>query len=491
MKKFNQASYKSVPSTQFNKHDSAEKKNYGYYLFTLAVLLTVLPFFFISLYNHPSADDFCFAVKANSLGFWETQLDYYNNWTGRYMATALLTVRPTDYNALADYKLLPIFLFVLFGASVFIFISKLLPNATLKDRGLLSFVIFFLYIFKTPNMSEAFYWLPASITYQLALISTLLLFSVILHLQEQKGKSKIYYTILGSLLCIVTVGFNEISMMLLLIILFLWLLFSSYRKKKLDWSLLILLLVTIVASGVVVIAPGNAARMSVKADKFQLGFSINQSIKLATTFILLRWLPIAGLLFLLFIELFNRIGGYIRLRYQLPEFSLFHISLLAGFLFGVIYLSIFPAYWSQGGAPPSRAINVSYLVFIFGGLALFLMCLLFLQNNGFRLPRLSFSFKMVLGLLFLVVLLFKSNNVKTVYKDLLKGTARQYHLEMQDRYTQLSSCPSDSCSVPPLSYIPGTIYAFDLVPDPSYEVYYYNECISAYFDKVYVSAPLE
>ena len=145
-----------------------------------------MEFFLISFYNHPSADDFCFAEKSNSLGYWQTQIHYYNNWTGRYMSTALLTINPVGNTWLLDYKLLPIFLITLFGVSIYLFISKLLPNLNLKGRLLLSYSILFLYMFKAPTMSESFYWMSASITFQVASILSLLLFSLILHLQKQK-----------------------------------------------------------------------------------------------------------------------------------------------------------------------------------------------------------------------------------------------------------------------------------------------------------------
>lgn len=481
--------FRESNSQNLIKNDFSENQTYFYFTFTLIVLLTILPFFIISFYNHPSADDFCFADNYNSLGYWQTQLHYYNNWTGRYMATALLTISPVDYNWLLDYKLLPIFLIMLFGVSIYIFISKLLPNAILKDRLLLSFFILFLYMFKAPTMSESFYWMSASITYQVASILSLLLFSLVLHLQKQKGVIKIYYTLLGAMLCVAIVGSNEISMMLLLIVLFLWLVIRSYLRRELDKSLLVLLLVSMVASAIVVLAPGNMVRMAEKPEKFQLGYSIFKSLNYTFHSIILKWLPITILLVLFFIDLLNRISGNIRSRYQLPKISLFHILLWAVFLFSVMALSFFPSFWSQGGHPPLRAINVIYLLYIFGGMALVFMSIIYLQNHNFKIPKPLFAYKLILGLFILGFMVLKTNNIKKVYADLFKGTAYQYHLEMEERYAQLRSCVSDSCMVSPLQHKPATIFAFDLVPDSSYEVYYYNQCLSFYLDKEYISAP--
>ena len=45
----------------------------------------------ISLFDYPSADDFCFAVKANLLGYGGAQACWYHNSTGRNASTAAVS----------------------------------------------------------------------------------------------------------------------------------------------------------------------------------------------------------------------------------------------------------------------------------------------------------------------------------------------------------------------------------------------------------------
>lgn len=50
-----------------------------------------IPFVLLSFFNHPSRDDFCYANKVLEQGFWNSQINWYNNWTGRYFSTGILS----------------------------------------------------------------------------------------------------------------------------------------------------------------------------------------------------------------------------------------------------------------------------------------------------------------------------------------------------------------------------------------------------------------
>lgn len=61
--------------------------------YALAVAVTAIIGLFIALavFNAPAADDFCFAAKANQLGFWGAQAFWYERWAGRYTLNATWT----------------------------------------------------------------------------------------------------------------------------------------------------------------------------------------------------------------------------------------------------------------------------------------------------------------------------------------------------------------------------------------------------------------
>ncbi|WP_224997919.1 DUF6056 family protein [Cesiribacter sp. SM1] len=484
MRRLYQSVREPVSSILIEPGNSTAKLRYKELFYALILVLpALLPFLLISQYNHPSADDFCYSHRSRDFGFWTFQEYLYTTWTGRYGATALLSLSTIDPDSLLFYRLMPILLFVSFGASIYLFLKKLLPAAAATDRLVLSLLIFFLYIVRLPNIAEAFYWISGSLTYQLASTLCLLLFALILHLHEQhKQHKRVFYTILGSIICIVIVGLNETSMLLLCCTLFLWLAIRSYRQRGLDKPLLVLLLVTIAASLVVILAPGNAVRMSAKPQRFDVFLSVYGPIRYSITYIV-HWLPFSVPLLLLFSGLLVRIAGNIRQYYRLPVVSRKHLYLLAATVLGFIALGFLPSFWGQGGAPPARTVNLIYVVYIFGGLALVLAFLVYLQTKHISIPRLSSVQRLMLAVLLLGMLVFWGNRVSTAYQDLAKGTARAYSQEMQQRYSHIRSCTAEGCIVPSLEHKPKTIYAYDLAPAPTEKTYYYNQCLSHFFHK--------
>jgi hypothetical protein len=493
MRKLYQSVLEPVSSILIRSKRATEKVRYEELYYALfIVLLGLLPFLLISLYNHPSADDYCYAHRSRDMGFWTFQQDHYISWTGRYGATALLSLSPIDYESLTFYRLVPIILFVAFAVSIYLFLKKLIPNTGSRDRTILSLLIFFLYIIRLPNITEAFYWISGSLTYQLASTLCLLLFALIIHLHEQHQKHKrVFYTLLGSILCIVIVGLNETSMMLLCIMLFLWLLIRSFMQEAINMTLLVMLLVTVAASLVVILAPGNAVRMAAKPARFDPLLSIYGPIKYSIAYII-YWLPFSVPIMLLFSALLKRTAGNILAYYRPPVIPRKHLFLLALGILGFIALGFLPSFWGQGGAPPSRTVNLIYVIYIFGGLTFILALLIHLQKHQISIPRLSSFQRAMLAMLMLVMVVFWPNRVRSAYNDLITGTAQQYSLEMEQRYRHISGCAAEEkCIVPALEHKPHTIYAYDLASDTLHSTYYYNQCLSHYFKKKNISTPSE
>lgn len=460
------------------------RKSISRYVFIFLVLaLALLPFLGLAFYNHPSADDFCYTILVNAKGFWESQIFHYFNWSGRYLATALLTVNPIEHSSLAFYKLLPVFLFLTFALSIYLFLKTLLPKTDSLDILLLASMIFFLYVYQTPSIAEAFYWMSGSITYQLASILTLLLLTLVLHLKDQRNKlPKFWYSFFAGILCLAVVGLNETSLIILNGILFSSFLLDTYRNKQVDPILITLLIVTVAASAFSIFAPGNTERMSFKPDKFKPWFSISFSIKY-TYYAILRWAPMTFILVLLWAGPLTRIGQDLQQRFSIRKFSLLHIIIFGSFLVFLMILCYFPSLWAQGGPPPDRTVNVIFLLYIFGVFGLASALLLYLKNTF--LARILFSSPVqfsaaILGVAFVFL---TRNNVRTVFNDLITGTAMRYDAEMEERYALLRQCTEATCIVPLLDNTPRTILAYDLATSSTSEEYYYNECLSDYFEK--------
>jgi len=278
-----------------------------------------------------------------------TQVDHWLTWSGRYTATAILSFFTIDLNDLFGYRIFPVFLFILFGFSIYVFLRSLFTKAANYDILALTFVIFFLYILKAPNITEAFYWFAGSVTYQLASILSLFLLSIMLHLlRKPKKVNRIVLTIIGSILGIIIVGLNEVSLIYLCIILFLWMVFRIYKTRRPEWDFIIIVAITGLAAGVSLTAPGNFMRMStIIVAQYNLPFSSSVSTQFALSAIK-SWLPLLLLLVIVFWSSFNRIA--LEVKNYLNPGPLFGawILLFIYFLIALLILSYFPTFWSQG-----------------------------------------------------------------------------------------------------------------------------------------------
>lgn len=462
-------------------------RNSSLILYT-AITLVLLPFLILSFFNHPASDDFCYTNFIRDNQFWAAQVKHYLIWTGRFTATFLLTIDPIDLQDLTAYKILPIALLLLFSISIFLFIKSLLPNLSRKDRTILSFLILFLYLYYIPSTAEAFYWRAGSITYQLASALSLLLFTTIRYLQQQQSVFKrMVFTILACLLAIIAIGLNETSMIIIFVIVSLWTFGWIFIRKEKRTDMILILVITLAATIIVVIAPGNAMRMAEKPEKFQFLFSLVGAVKI-TLVNILRWMPMPILILGVFSPLLNKIGYSIKTQYDLTWMRLWHLMLFGIFLFCFIVLCFFPSFWSQGGRPPYRTINVIYLLFILGTFFLASLFFAYLQNKNSPVPEIPQGVQLFLILSIFSIVVAKPNNIREAYLDILKGTAYHYDQEMDERYRLIENCSQDTCNIPALKNKPKTILSSDLSSDPTHENFYYNACIADYFgiQKIYL-----
>lgn len=464
-----------------------------YIFLILALIISLFPFIYLAQYNHPAADDFCYSSKSTYLGFMVTQIDHWLTWSGRYTATALLSFFTVDLNDLSWYRIFPVFLFIIFGISVFVFLKSLFNKASTYDICALSFVIFFLYLLKAPNITEAFYWFAGSTTYQIASILSLFLFSIVLHLLRHRKKStRIILTIIASILGIVIVGLNEISLIYLCISLFIAIVFRFYLTRRLEWDFITIVALTGIAAIISLTAPGNYMRMStIMVAQYNFHFSSTVSTHFALSAIK-GWLPLLILLVIIFWGTFKRLS--ITVKNYLNPGPLFWVFILftTYLLVALLVLGYFPTFWSQGWKPPTRTENVILLVFIFGSIGIILMLFALFDTKEKKFTKMPIFIKIIAGIMIIGFIGYFTNNIKTAYMDIYLGKAVTYDEEMKERYRLLSVCEEGLCDIPlRLSVYPPTIFTFDLALKPTDEVYWYNMCLRDYIHDTYTPAKRE
>ena len=146
-------------------------------------------------------------------------------------------------------------------------------------------------------------------------------------------------------------------------------------------------------------------------------------------------------------------------------------------LLGVLFISIFPAYWSTGMMGQHRTVNSAYFYFLF----LWFINLTLWRNTKF-IQKIIVNKRIInYSLIAVIVLLGCSNNSYYVWKDLFTQNASSFDKEMNKRYELLNNFSKQSDALrylPVLTSKPSSIYVYDIRKDPKY---FPNTCYKSYW----------
>lgn len=417
--------------------------------FLFSLVLSLLPFLILPLFSNPSYDDYCHAAKTLELGFVDTQKSFFNTWNGRYFSMAVLSLSPVRQGIFTGYKIFAFIIILLTFTSVFFFLSIiLLPGAALVDRLIAASLITALFSNQMPDITEGYYWMPATVCYQLANILTLIFFVLV---TKSNGKSQGARAVLLSLaffLIIAITGSSEPSMMFLLLLLSLITTraFSIKSSNKYVW--LAFLTVAVVCALIVIAAPGNAVRGSHFPERHRFFFSLGQALIEAARYSV-KWLvnPAFVLSTILYVPIAYRFSDRTELLkrhfYIHPFTSLFLLLI-------IIFLGFFAPLWSMGLVGPERTMNQVYFIFLLGWfINISVWVGYFKEHHGLEIPSLPvYVYFICLPLIALALLV--SNNTKAAIKDLASGRAYHYDQVMRERRTQFERCAREGISPCPV-----------------------------------------
>lgn len=446
-----------------------------WFLFLL-IFASLLPYFFISLYAHPSGDDFVYAYNGKHFGLLENASRDYFQWTGRYVSNFLFVLNPMAFDSLTGYKLIAIVLILLTFIS-FYFLTKTITNNGVQKKYLILFsgVLTLLYLNRMPSLAQGIYWYTGAVIYQGASVLTLVYLSfIILLFREKYFINKIIHVSMCLLLIFIITGFNETIMIFLLLFhIFL------FAKNKNRLSLLLFIFSCLCAS-LVIFSPGNAVREAAFPERHQLFQSLLYSV--AQTFrFFVAWinnipLTIATLLYIPYtIHLSQKSGLFKNSFYLSPLLSTCS-------LFIVIFLSAFPAYWSTGILGQHRTVNVAYFFFLILWFINLTVWMNYFRTKKFIISLSVFSSRYFLVLVTSMILFsFITGNGYVVMNDLFSGRAKNFDNEMKLRYETLNNAQqrSDSiCIIDTLQNKPVSLFVLDITEN---ENDWMNRGMAAYF----------
>lgn len=355
-----------------------ERKPGGAWLW-IGLLLLFLPFAALVPFAHPAGDDYCFAKGLGQRGFLANQVWFYENWGGRYSATAILSLSQLLGRIEQTYPLFVALVLVGTYASLIaffrIFKARDAGMATGAAGAGLSFAILVYLLGKVDSPSQNFYWLPGALTYQIGFCSLLLSLKLSADLLEARAPAVLSWrTAALAVLAIVLGGQSEVFILVGLGMLGGLLLVALIDRNPCYRTLALIVAVFALACAASLLAPGNHVRAAMDAvrDKPGLVTAVAIAAQWSIKKVLL-WMSDVGIWVLaLAAALFLRVpamdgsrtGAWFRRRHPAVK-----VALLLGGLWIGVFLTAFPVVYALGGLPYSRVINTAFMIFVVGIIA--------------------------------------------------------------------------------------------------------------------------
>ncbi|WP_162427500.1 DUF6056 family protein [Pontibacter pudoricolor] len=436
-------------------------RRFTYWLLIGAGIYTLLPFLALSFFNHPSADDFSFAVRDRELDYLTVMQHYYNTWTGRYFSTiTLFRINPMISGSILLYRLYSLLLLLFFCGSLYFLLSTVTRQALSKTKIIaLAALLFTLYLLQIPSPPEGFYFFSTYATYQLPNILLMVMLALLFKFfQTQRATAKKLYSILIAILIVAMVGSNEMA----LVITFTTIAFITIVNLKNPEArpyLVVLFIVCVVSCLVAALAPGNYNRMHEHPNGGKLVWSVVYA-GFMTGLSFYRWLlPLlaASIVYVLYF------GLPLAEKLKNNRAFIVDLRLVVLYVLASIFLMNFVFAWSTGERATPRLENVIYFFFLFGWF--------YSLQVAMHTYRAAFTANYTISpvipgfalLIFILSVLNIDNNISTAYTDLISGKAAAYDKALNQRYASLKASDCDSCLVAPLPAIPETIYFADII----------------------------
>ncbi len=475
-------------------------------LLLVILVLSLLPLFVISFYNHPLADDFGYGVNTHRV--WvethnifkvlvaagQHSIMSWKTWQGSFTACFLFALMPGIWSESMYALSAPILLFF-YLLGHFVFFRNLFDHfgARKEAADIVAILISLIGMQTLPNAFQSFAWWNGSIYYTFYYSLLLMLESwyiKTLHIDQFTWKRTISMVLLSFFIG----GGNLITALLNAELLVLWLvlLFVAHRKQV-THSFVLLLKVGLITLGTFgsfalnALAPGNSIRQS---DEIPMGAidAIMESINYAHTYVSSWTFPITICALLLAAPFMWKSfdlssNGCVKNNSTMMVYERIPFAVMIIVFLGLFASSFTPTFYAMSFEGPRRIQNIRY----------FLLLLLLFVSEFAALHRLyetlsvkkdlisqfnqalSKRFPAYIGGIVLVIAVLlayyvvpeKNRNTLTtvaVIQSLRSHEAAQYDAQMDERTAQMLA-GADALTFEPLSAEPKFIYlaGFDLV----------------------------
>jgi hypothetical protein len=447
------------------------------WLLLIFLILLFFPYLYISRFANPVADDLIYAFNGKNHALFKLLIRDYLNWNGRYSSNVLVFTNPMSYDSLIAYKLAPVVILALTACSYFFLLTVFFEKCcALSERLVMTLLLSLLFLYQLPILSEGIYWYTGAVTYQVANCMSTVYICLLKQYTDGKLilKSKFIHAFLLSILLILLIGFNEISMIAMLLFALISLIIAWKNNLPHRSLFIVLLMLTFLSASLMFFAPGNTGRASLATGNHRFFYSLLFSLAQTLRFFA-KWVSSVPLLLLSVCYYYlNK-----KLSEKIPLFSVsFYLSPVysAGILFLVIFIAVFPPYWSLGMLGQHRTLNVAYHLFL---LAWFINLTVFFNRYKVELnavkPLKQKSLAMIMGIILASFCL--TRNGYAVWSDIFYDKAVAYDQQMKER-AELMQSQTDTIYFQPIANPPQSLFLYDITGDPgnwlnqSYTLYY-------------------
>ena len=433
------------------------------WLLSFALVIVLAPYFILCFYSHPVADDYTFNVSSP---FWHSQWQLYLHWNGRYSSDFMALANPILYGSLIGYRLISLLLLFLVPASILFLISSTIGKSLSMYIKLIAATIgAALILGLMPSLPEGIYWYSGSVTYILGCVMAMFYFGIVIgHTQRTVVVNKIFHIGLSIVLLFLAVGFNEVQMLVLVFAHFiLWI--GLKKEARFRSFVFVMLVFCILFSCLVFFSPGNHFRSGYFPNSRSLFNSLFMSMLQMLRFFF-TWVSYAPLIIasILFAPLSFEINKRSALSGKLGNYKPFTLFVL---IWVILFLCIFPAYWSTGILGQHRTLNTACFFFVL--IWFLLIHSIYSKNNlAEKITQIiSPSIRFFLTLLLFATLLL-SGNSGTAIMELASGKITGFDKEMNNRVNILSAAKNKGITdvtIPPLQNKPQSLFVLDIQPD--------------------------
>jgi len=445
----------------------------------LMLILIILPSMWVSIYNHPFADDFWLTNVINKeKNPFKVAYQLYMGWTGVYSGFFIQALlQPTS---ITGFKIMPIVLIILYIASFYYILHIFLrEKLNIKEKLIGSSILYVLFFSYMSGVSQGIYWVMSSIAYTFGYLLMALFIGLTINLIKKQfifNSFKIH-SIFTFFICFVTVGANANTSIFSVGYIGIFVAYSYFYQKKLLPYASLLLIFSLFCFCLVALSPGNAIRFKAQNTvNYDLIESIFVSLKLLFSFVS-QWLNNG--FFILATVLFI----FILIEKKWVAKPIIHPIFPLLISFGVVYSWLFFPIKIVGQAG-HRHMNMAYLYFILCWFASIYYIISYMINKKFfTLPVIDDGFKKIAYLIGVLLLLIHSPhyNQRMLYEDLLRGTAKRFDEEMYARYEKIKGEKAKGnryIIFERLKNRPYTLFTGDMKNDVNN---YYNKDFSIYF----------